>query len=34
MSSVEVGLCVDPSGGHEYGSGTIGWPFLKKFTLP
>jgi polyhydroxybutyrate depolymerase len=31
---VQVGLCIDPSGGHEYGSGSIGWPFLKQFTLP
>jgi polyhydroxybutyrate depolymerase len=31
---VQVGLCVDPNGGHEYGSGYIGWPWLKMFTLP
>jgi polyhydroxybutyrate depolymerase len=31
---VQVGLCVDPTGGHEYGDGTIGWQFLKQFTLP
>jgi polyhydroxybutyrate depolymerase len=31
---VQVGLCIDPTGGHEYGDGTIGWEFLKQFTLP
>lgn len=32
--SVQVGLCIDSSGGHEYGDGAIGWKFLKQFTLP
>jgi polyhydroxybutyrate depolymerase len=33
-ANVQVGLCIDPQGGHEYGDGTIGWKFLKQFTLP
>lgn len=33
-AGVQVGLCIDPSGGHEYGDGSIGWTFLKQFTLP
>jgi polyhydroxybutyrate depolymerase len=30
---VQVGVCVN-TGGHGYGDGTIGWKFLKQFTLP
>jgi polyhydroxybutyrate depolymerase len=30
---VQVGVCVN-TGGHAYGDGTIGWKFLKQFTLP
>jgi polyhydroxybutyrate depolymerase len=32
-AGVEVGLCT-MSSGHAPGNATIGWPFLKKFTLP
>lgn len=32
-ANVQVGVCVN-NGGHAYGDGTIGWNFLKQFTLP
>ena len=32
-ANVQVGLCIN-TGGHAYGDGTIGWTFLKQFTLP
>lgn len=31
---VKVVLCTKQGGGHEQGNGSIGWPFLKQFTLP
>ena len=31
---VKVVLCTKQNGGHEQGNGSIGWPFLKQFTLP
>jgi polyhydroxybutyrate depolymerase len=30
---VQVGLCTMNSG-HAPGNANVGWPFLKKFTLP
>jgi polyhydroxybutyrate depolymerase len=33
QANVQVGVCIN-NGGHEYGDGTIGWNFLKQFTLP
>ncbi len=33
QANVQVGICIN-NGGHEYGDGTIGWTFLKQFTLP
>jgi polyhydroxybutyrate depolymerase len=30
---VQVGLCTMNSG-HAYGDATIGWPFIKQFSLP
>ena len=33
QANVQVGVCIN-NGGHEYGDGTIGWTFLKQFTLP
>lgn len=31
---VQVTLCTKQGGSHEYGNATVGWPFLKKYTLP
>jgi polyhydroxybutyrate depolymerase len=31
---VQVTLCTKQGGGHDEGNGSIGWPFLKKYTLP
>jgi polyhydroxybutyrate depolymerase len=31
--NVQVGVCIN-NGGHAYGDGTIGWTFLKQFTMP
>jgi polyhydroxybutyrate depolymerase len=31
---VKVTLCTKQGGGHDYGDGSIGWPWLKQFTLP
>jgi len=31
--NVQVGVCIN-TGAHAYGDGTIGWNFLKQFTLP
>ena len=31
---VKVVLCTKQGGGHDQGNGSIGWPFLKQFTLP
>lgn len=31
---VKVVLCTKQGGQHEQGDGSIGWPFLKSFTLP
>lgn len=31
---VQVTLCTKQGGGHEAGNATVGWPILKKFTLP
>ncbi len=33
QANVQVGVCIN-NGGHAYGDGTIGWTFLKQFTLP
>ena len=33
QANVQVGICIN-NGPHEYGDGTIGWTFLKQFTLP
>ncbi len=33
-SGVEVGLCSIPNGGHAPGDASVGWAFLKRFTLP
>ena len=33
QGNVQVGVCIN-NGGHAYGNGTIGWTFLKQFTLP
>lgn len=33
QGNVQVGVCIN-NGPHEYGDGTIGWTFLKQFTLP
>ena len=30
----KVVLCAKEGGGHEQGDGSVGWPFLKQFTLP
>ncbi|MCF0222734.1 MAG: feruloyl esterase [Fibrobacter sp.] len=30
----KVVLCTKQGGGHEQGDGSVGWPFLKQFTLP
>jgi polyhydroxybutyrate depolymerase len=30
---VQLGLCT-MSSGHNYGDATVGWPFIKQFTLP
>ena len=30
----KVILCTKQGGGHDYGDASIGWPFLKQFTLP
>lgn len=31
---VQVTLCTKQGGGHDYGNATVGWPLLKKYTLP
>lgn len=31
---VQVTLCIKQGGGHEYGNASVGWPLLKKYTLP
>lgn len=31
---VQVTLCTKQGGGHDQGNGSIGWPILKKYTLP
>jgi len=33
-AGVQVTLCTKQGGGHEYGNATVGWPILKKYTLP
>lgn len=30
----KVVLCTKQGGGHDQGDGSIGWPFLKQFTMP
>ena len=30
---VQLGLCTMNSG-HAYGDATVGWPFIKQFSLP
>ncbi|WP_290736598.1 MULTISPECIES: PHB depolymerase family esterase [unclassified Fibrobacter] len=34
QDGVKVVLCTKQGGGHDYGDASIGWPFLKQFTLP
>jgi polyhydroxybutyrate depolymerase len=34
QDGVEVALCTKQGGGHEAGDASVGWPFLKRFTLP
>ncbi len=34
QDGVEVALCTRQGGGHEAGNASVGWPFLKRFTLP
>ena len=31
---VQVTLCTKKGGGHEAGNAKVGWPLLKKYTLP
>ncbi|WP_437594328.1 alpha/beta hydrolase family esterase [Sorangium sp. So ce1000] len=31
---VEVALCTKQGGGHDYGNASVGWPVLKRHTLP
>ena len=31
---VQVTLCTKQGGGHEAGNASVGWPVLKKYTLP
>ncbi|HXP90076.1 MAG TPA: PHB depolymerase family esterase [Fibrobacteria bacterium] len=31
---VQVTLCTIQGGGHAQGNGSVGWPILKKFSLP
>jgi polyhydroxybutyrate depolymerase len=31
---VQVTLCTKQGGGHEPGNASVGWPVLKKYTLP
>ncbi len=31
---VQVTLCTKQGGGHDQGNGAVGWPLLKKYTLP
>lgn len=31
---VQVTLCTKQGGGHDQGNGAVGWPILKKYTLP
>ena len=33
-AGTKVILCTKQGGGHEQGNGSIGWPFLKQFSLP
>ena len=34
QDGVEVGLCTKQGGTHEPGNAAVGWPFLKRYTLP
>ncbi|WP_437987436.1 alpha/beta hydrolase family esterase [Sorangium sp. So ce117] len=31
---VEVALCTKQGGGHDYGNAAVGWPVLKRHTMP
>jgi polyhydroxybutyrate depolymerase len=31
---VQVTLCTKQGGTHEAGNANVGWPLLKKYTLP
>ena len=31
---VQVTLCTKQGGGHEPGNASVGWPVIKKYTLP
>lgn len=33
-AGVKVTLCTKQGGGHDYGNASVGWPWLKQFTLP
>ena len=34
QDGVEVVLCTKQGGGHEYGDASVGWPILKRHTMP
>jgi polyhydroxybutyrate depolymerase len=34
QGGVEVTLCTKQGGGHDQGTASVGWPLLKKYTLP
>lgn len=34
QSGVEVALCTKQGGSHEAGNASVGWPFLKRHTMP
>lgn len=33
-AGVKVTLCTKQGGGHDFGNASVGWPWLKQFTLP
>jgi polyhydroxybutyrate depolymerase len=34
QGGVEVGLCTKQGGTHEPGNAAVGWPFIKRYSLP
>jgi len=34
IGGVQVTLCTKQGGGHDQGNAAVGWPILKRFTLP